>query len=224
MKAMILAAGRGERLRPLTDRIPKPLVEVGGVSLIERHIVSLKKAGITEIVINTAWLPEKLVEALGNGESLGVNIYWSHEIPGGLETAGGIKKALPLLGTDPFIVVNGDTLVDCDYASFAVHDLGDSYAHLWLTENPPHHPEGDFSIENGLVVNKPGFTFSGVAMYAPKAFEPVPEEKIPLRPWLSKWMEEGKVSGEMLNGAWFDAGTLQRIAAIEDYLAAKERK
>ena len=140
MKAMILAAGRGERMRPLTDLLPKPLLAVGGKPLIVHHIEKLKSAGVTELVINHAWLGHKLVEVLGDGSSLGVTIHWSAE-ESALETAGGIVQALPLLGADPFLVINGDTWLDLDYHTLVSQPLGDDLAHLWLVPNPPQTPE-----------------------------------------------------------------------------------
>ena len=161
MKCMILAAGRGERLRPITDRIPKPLVEAGGRPLIVHHLEKLRSCGISDIVINTAWLGEKLEEYLGNGESFGVNISWSRELPGGLETAGGLRHALHLLGTEPFLVVNGDTFIDADYSLFASHRLGAMKAHLWFVEKAAHNPQGDFDLQDGMVTTDRHYTFSG---------------------------------------------------------------
>ncbi len=218
-KVMILAAGRGERLRPITYRIPKPLVEVGGVPLIVHHINKLRDAGITDIVVNTAWLGEKLVEALGDGSSLGVSLKWSHEIPGGLETAGGLRHALPLLGSEPFLVLNGDTYIDADYREFRVSESWNSAAHLWLTVNPPHHPEGDFSIENGMVRNTPACTFTGAAVYNPEYIAEIPEGRCALKPWFTEWISRDLITGEMLSGTWFDVGTVQRLEEVNKYIS-----
>ena len=180
---MILAAGRGERLRPITDRIPKPLVEAGGRPLIVHHLEKLRSCGISDIVINTAWLGEKLEEYLGNGESFGVNISWSRELPGGLETAGGLRHALHLLGTEPFLVVNGDTFIDADYSLFASHRLGAMKAHLWFVEKAAHNPQGDFDLQDGMVTTDRHYTFSGAAVYDPAAILEIPDERQPLKPW-----------------------------------------
>lgn len=222
MKCMILAAGRGERLRPITDQIPKPLVEVNGKPLILYHIENLKSCGIKDFVINTAWLGEKLVEFLGNGEKFGVNISWSHEIAGGLETAGGLRHAISLLGTDPFLVVNGDIFIDLpNYHEFVEHKLNDMKAHLWFIENAKHNPQGDFDIEQGFVTQNRHYTFAGVAMYDPKAILEIPDERVPLKPWFIKWMEERKMTGELLNCPWFDVGSIERLNEVRVYVANK---
>ncbi len=224
MKAMILAAGRGERLRPITDTVPKPLVKVGSQPLIVHHIKKLAVAGIKEIVINTAWLGKCLSDALGNGVDLGVSISWSHEIPGGLETAGGIRHALHLLGNEPFLVVNGDTYIDGDYHQFTSKKINKLAAHLWLTENPLHHPQGDFSVIDGLVTSKPCYTFSGAALYNPEYIKELPDERLPLKPVLLSWMEKGLVSGDILCGKWFDVGTIERLKETNEYVVALENK
>lgn len=221
--AMILAAGRGERLRPLTDSIPKPLVEVGGEPLICRHIRLLREAGIRTVVINTAWLGEKLEEALGDGSAFGVAIRWSREIPGGLETAGGLRQALPLLGDRPFLAVNGDTFMDLDYRLFTAEDPRRGGAHLWLIPNPPHHPGGDFSLEGMRLLGAPGLTFSGAAVYSPSLIARIPEERLPLKPWILRWIAEGAATGELLPGAWFDVGTMERLAQVREYASAGAR-
>lgn len=154
MKAMIPTAGRGERMRPLTDLLPKPLLAVGGKQLIVHHIEKLKATGVTELVINHAWLGHKLVETLGDGSSLGVTIYWSAE-ESVLETAGGIVQALPMLGTEPFLVINGDIWLDLDYHTLVSQPLGDDLAHLWLVPNPPQNPTGDFALQAGRVMDTP---------------------------------------------------------------------
>lgn len=224
MKAMILAAGRGERLRPITDVIPKPLVKVGSFPLIVHHIKKLSGAGIRDIVINTAWLGHCLTEELGDGSSFGVSISWSHEIPGGLETAGGIRHALPLLGDSPFLVINGDTYIDGDFRQFMDKDLGSRAAHLWLTENPSHHPQGDFSLEGNLVRSEPCFTFSGAALYNPEYIQPLPDERKPLKPVLLSWMEKNLVTGELLSGKWFDVGSAERLQETRNYVLETEKQ
>ncbi|MCF5767498.1 N-acetylmuramate alpha-1-phosphate uridylyltransferase MurU [Aeromonas veronii] len=220
MKAMILAAGRGERMRPLTDLLPKPLLAVGGKPLIVHHIEKLKAAGVTELVINHAWLGHKLVESLGDGSALGVTIHWSAE-ESSLETAGGIVQALPLLGADPFLVINGDTWLDLDYHTLVSQPLGDDLAHLWLVPNPPQHPSGDFALQGGRVMDTPAFTFSGVGLYDPVAFAGLAGGARKLAPLLRDWMAQGRVGGSLLAGEWRDIGTVDRLRELDDQLQAR---
>ncbi|MCF7719819.1 nucleotidyltransferase family protein [Aeromonas jandaei] len=217
MKAMILAAGRGERMRPLTDLLPKPLLAVGGKPLIVHHIEKLKAAGVTELVINHAWLGHKLVETLGDGSALGVTIHWSSE-ESALETAGGIIQALPLLGDEPFLVINGDTWLDLDYRSLVEQPLGEHLAHLWLVPNPPQHPAGDFALQAGKVVDTPAFTFSGVGLYRPTAFAGLPAGARKFAPLLREWMAQGLVGGCLLAGEWRDIGTVDRLRELDEQL------
>lgn len=217
MKAMILAAGRGERMRPLTDLLPKPLLAVGGKPLIVHHIEKLKAAGVTELVINHAWLGHKLVETLGDGSTLGVTIHWSAE-ESALETAGGIIQALPLLGDEPFLVINGDTWLDLDYRSLVELSLGENLAHLWLAPNPLQHPAGDFALQDGKVVDTPAFTFSGVGLYRPAAFAGLPAGARKLAPLLREWMAQGRVGGNLLAGEWRDIGTVDRLRELDEQL------
>ncbi|HEH9404512.1 TPA: nucleotidyltransferase family protein [Aeromonas bestiarum] len=217
MKAMILAAGRGERMRPLTDSLPKPLLAVGGKPLIVHHIEKLAAAGVTTLVINHAWLGHKLVEALGDGSAFGVQIHWSAEASA-LETAGGIVQALPLLGPAPFLVINGDTWLDLDYRTLVTQPLGEDLAHLWLVPNPPQHPGGDFSLNAGRVQDAPAFTFSGVGLYDPAAFADLPPGARKLAPLLRDWMAQGRVGGTMLAGEWRDIGTVSRLRELDDQL------
>ncbi|KDV05016.1 mannose-1-phosphate guanylyltransferase [Aeromonas sp. HZM] len=219
MKAMILAAGRGERMRPLTDLLPKPLLAAGGKPLIVHHIEKLKAAGVTTLVINHAWLGHKLVAALGDGSALGVSIHWSAE-ESALETAGGIVQALPLLGSDPFLVINGDTWLDLDYAALVARPLGDDLAHLWLVPNPPQHPQGDFSLQGGRVLDAPALTFSGVGLYHPAAFAGLPCGARKLAPLLRDWMALGRVGGSLLAGEWRDIGTVDRLRELDEQLLA----
>ena len=217
MKAMILAAGHGERMRPLTDHTPKPLLEVGGKALIVWHIENLKKAGFEDIVINIAWLGEQIPVALGDGSKLGVNLYYSDEQQSGaLETAGGIIKALPLLGDEPFLVVNGD--VWCNFSYSNISPLkDDDLAHLVLVNNPEHNPDGDFSL-NDSRLNEAGdnkFTFSGIGYYHPDLFRNFEQGKHPLAPLLREKMRENKVSGELYNGDWRDIGTPNRLKELD---------
>jgi MurNAc alpha-1-phosphate uridylyltransferase len=219
MRAMILAAGLGTRLRPLTLQTPKPLLPVGGKPLIVWHIEALKRAGVTQIVINTAWLGDKLVEALGDGSAFGVEIYWSHEDEP-LETAGGIQKALPLLGSEPFILVNGDVWTRFDFAELVNKSLDVDLGHLVLVKNPPQHPKGDFVLDNGRIgqdgVEK--LTFSGISLLSPKLFESLPAGKAPLAPILRQTMDAGKISGERLQGHWVDVGTIERLAELDQQI------
>ncbi|MBL0542026.1 N-acetylmuramate alpha-1-phosphate uridylyltransferase MurU [Aeromonas caviae] len=219
MKAMILAAGRGERMRPLTDLLPKPLLAAGGKPLIVHHIEKLKAAGVTTLVINHAWLGHKLVAALGDGSALGVSIHWSAE-ENALETAGGIVQALPLLGCEPFLVINGDTWLDLDYRALVNQPLGDDLAHLWLVPNPPQHPQGDFSLQAGRVLDTPALTFSGVGLYQPAAFAGLPCGARKLAPLLRDWMVQGRVGGSLLAGEWRDIGTVDRLRELDEQLLA----
>jgi len=218
MKAMILAAGRGERMRPLTDTTPKPLLRAGGQSLIEYHLLALKAAGITDIVINHAWLGEQIENQLGNGSRYGVDITYSCEGGQALETGGGIFKALPLLGEAPFIVTNADIWTDFDYAALPTQIEG--LAHLVLVDNPPHHPEGDFVLDADKVSDGDGqrLTFSGIAVYSPGLFADIAETIFPLAPLLRGAMQKGQVSGEHHRGHWSDVGTPQRLEELEHML------
>ena len=220
MKAMSLAAGRGERMRPLTDSLPKPLLAVGGKPLIVHHIEKLKAAGVTTLVITHAWLGHKLVEALGDGRAFGVSIHWSAE-ESALETAGGIVQALPLLGSDPFLVINGDAWLDLDYHTLVSQPLGDQRAHLWLVPNPPQHPAGDFALQAGKVVDTPALTFSGVGLYDPAAFAGLAAGARKLAPLLREWMAQGRVGGSLLAGEWRDIGTAQRLHELDDQLQGR---
>lgn len=221
MKAMILAAGRGERMRPLTDQCPKPLLPAGGKPLIQWHIEALGAAGITELVINHAHLGQCLEEALGDGHALGVNIAWSREETA-LETAGGIRQALPLLGDAPFLVVNGDIHTDMDFAPLvrraATLAKDGPLAHLVLVANPPHHPAGDFALAQGHVraSGSPRLTFSGIGLYHPALFAHLPAgQPSPLAPLLRDAMAQGRVSGEYHGGLWLDIGTPERLAELD---------
>ena len=211
MKAMILAAGRGERMRPLTDSTPKPLLSVCGKPLIAHHIEALAKAGIKELVINHAWLGEKIETTLGNGADYGVRIQYSPEYPEALETGGGIFNALPLLGEAPFIVVNGDVMCDIDYHSLPTQPQG--LAHLILVPNPEHHPKGDFSLYERLMRSEgqPKWTFSGIGVYRPQLFAGCTSGKFQLAPILRKYMAQDQITGEVFKGFWMDVGTPQRL-------------
>ncbi|MFV5639955.1 N-acetylmuramate alpha-1-phosphate uridylyltransferase MurU [Acinetobacter oleivorans] len=220
MKAMILAAGLGNRMRPLTLYTPKPLLEVGGKPLIVWHIEKLKKIGVTEIVINSAWLADKLISSLGDGSQFGVDIRWTREDEG-LETAGGIINALPLLGADPFILVNGDVWTTMDFEALAHIKLNDDLAHLVLVDNPKQHTEGDFTLFDGRAftfdqdVTGENLTFSGVSVIHPKLFDGLEPGKRPLAPLLKQAMHNQKISGEKLKGAWVDVGTPERLLELD---------
>ena len=221
MKAMILAAGRGERMRPHSDSIPKPLLKVGGKPLIARLIQALSATGIREIVVNHAHLGTSIEAALGDGRKYGVEIRYSHETEA-LETAGGIAKALPLLGFDPFIVVNGDIYCDFDFSALVVRTLGQNLAHLVLVANPPHHSEGDFTLNDGRVgeTGAPRWTFSGIGLYRPELFAKImPGSKAQLAPLLRAAMAEKRVSGEVHDGVWHDVGTPERLSALNERVA-----
>ena len=220
MRALILAAGRGVRMRPLTDHTPKPLLSVGGHPLIEYHIRALAAAGFRELVINHAHLGGQIEQALGDGHRLGVEIAYSPEPPGALETGGGIFKALPLLGTGPFLVVNGDIWTDFDFTSLPREPRG--LAHLVLVDNPPQHPEGDFCLRDGVVSQSDGrrLTFSGIGVYRAELFADCRPGAFPLAPLLRQAMDRGAVSGERYGGLWSDVGTPERLAELDRCLSS----
>lgn len=229
MRAMILAAGRGERMRPLTDTCPKPLLKVGSEPLIGWHLRRLKAAGIEEIVINHAWLGQQIEETLGNGAAYGVSIAYSAEGAQGLETAGGIATALPLLGEEPFLVINGDVLTDIDFtlasAQAARLSAEQRLAYLWLVQNPAHNPKGDFVLQtDGAVVSTgagEALTFSGMGVYHPALFHDTPpKQAAKLAPLLRAAMEAGKVQGVKHEGLWLDVGTVERLAEAERLAAS----
>lgn len=223
MKAMILAAGLGNRMRPLTLHTPKPLLEVGGKPLIVWHIEKLKSIGVTEIVINTAWLGDKLVQVLGDGSDYGVHIAWSHEGEG-LETAGGIIRALPLLGKEPFILVNGDVWTNMDFESLLNVDLQQNLIHLVLVDNPVQHPQGDFVLADGRVftfeqgVLGEALTYSGVAVLSPELFAGLEDGKRPLAPLLVQAMRNGQASAEKMQAVWVDVGTPERLTVLDQQI------
>lgn len=219
MKAMILAAGRGERMRPLTDHTPKPLLMVGGKPLIVWHIERLAKAGFKEIVINHAHLGGQIEAALKDGKAWDVSIQYSPEATA-LETAGGIANALPLLGADPFLVVNGDVFTEIDFTSLALDN--DDLAHLIMVDNPPQHPEGDFALIGQRLKSEGNhkLTFSGVGVYHPHLFAAVKRgESAKLAPLLKEAMSKGLVSGRHYQGMWHDIGTPDRLSALDKQLS-----
>ncbi len=222
---MILAAGRGERMRPLTDHTPKPLLRAGGKALIEWHINALARAGIENIIVNTAHLGEQIEAALSDGARFGVRIAYSRETTA-LETAGGIANALPLLGSAPFIVVNGDIVCDFNFAALRerAFELArvDALAYLVLVDNPEHHPQGDFAVCDARIVEQgePLRTFSGIALYRPALFRDVkPGQRAALAPLLRQAMREGAVRGEHYRGLWLDVGTPERLTLADRLLA-----
>jgi len=223
MKAMILAAGRGERMRPLTDAVPKPLLEVGGRPLIEHTIVRLAAAGYRELVINHAHLGAQIEELLADGRRYGVQIAWSREPEGALETGGGIFQALPMLG-ERFLAVNADIWTDYPFAR--LQQIRDSLAHLVLVDNPAHHPDGDFSLQNDRVTagGATRLTFSGIGVYHCDLFRGCSPGRFPLAPLLRAAMNEAQVSGEHYTGAWFDIGTPERLAALDRRLVGGKGK
>ncbi|MCW8917814.1 MAG: nucleotidyltransferase family protein [Gammaproteobacteria bacterium] len=222
MRAMILAAGRGERMRPLTDHTPKPLLVAGGRRLIEHHLLALAAAGIDEVVINHAHLGEQIEAVLGSGERYGVSIHYSPE-GAALETGGGILHALPLLGAAPFVVVNGDIWCDYPFARLRGVEVRRGGAHLVLVPNPPQHPAGDFLLRDGLVGDEDQgeggrLTFSGIGLYHPSLFDGCQAGPFPLAPLLRRAMAAGRVSGERFTGRWFDIGTPERLQQLDNLL------
>jgi len=220
MKVLILAAGRGERLRPLTDNTPKPLLQVGGRPLIEHIIADLARAGFRECVVNLAHLGEQIQTRLGDGSRFAMRIAYSMEGNEALETGGGIHRALPLLGKEPFLVVNGDVATDFPFESLQNHPAG--LAHLVLVDNPLHHPQGDFALQGDRVMSEggPKYTFSGIGVYRPELFAGRKPGKFPLAPLLRDAMSTGLVSGQIHPGFWMDIGTVERLRELDERLTA----
>ncbi|MBI3576308.1 MAG: nucleotidyltransferase family protein [Gammaproteobacteria bacterium] len=223
MKVMILAAGRGERMRPLSDRIPKPLLPVAGKALLVHLIESLARAGLRDLVVNYAHLGRQIADYLGDGGQFGARIAYSPEPEGGLETGGGIFQALPLLDSDPFLVVNGD--IWTDYPFINLSKTLDGLVHLVLVDNPSHHPQGDFHLDGGRVEagGTPRLTFSGIGVYRRRLFEHCAPGRFPLVPVLRAAMERGQVSGEYYGGRWRDVGTPERLAELDRELVGPRR-
>lgn len=218
MRAMILAAGRGERMRPLTDHTPKPLLKAGDKPLIVHHIEALRAAGFREFVINLAHLGERIRATLGDGVAFGADIVYSQEPEGALETGGGIFNALPLLGDSPFLVVNGDIWTDYPFAKLPPSLTG--LAHLVLVDNPRHHPQGDFAVEHGRVkdIGELRLTFTGISVLHPALFAGCKPGRYPLAPLLRRAMAADQVSGERYRGIWWDIGTPERLAQVDRLL------
>ncbi|MDC9724913.1 MAG: nucleotidyltransferase family protein [Gammaproteobacteria bacterium] len=219
MKVIILSAGRGERLRPLTDKTPKPLLHAGKLRIIEHTIQSLVRAGFKDIVINTAHLSGQFPELLGDGDAYNATITYSPEQEGGLETAGGIINALPLLGDEPFLVVNGDIWTDYPFENLAHYKLKE-LGHLVFVDNPEHNPTGDFSLQSGKVSldgdNK--VTYSGIAIYHPALFANLDVQRLALKPLLLEAISKQMLSGEHYQGKWSDIGTIERLQTLTEQL------
>ena len=213
---MILAAGKGERMRPLTLVKPKPLLEVCGTTLIEHHIINLKNAGFKRIIINISWLGQQIMQKLGSGSQYGVDIRYSSEGPEPLETGGGMLKALPLIGDEPFLVVNGDIKTDFDFRNLKCD--AKSLAHLVLVNNPPHNNNGDFSIDENenlsFQAEKPKYTYSGIGIYNPQLFSGLEKGKFSVIPLLKQAMNKQLISGQLFKGKWDDIGTIERLTEI----------
>lgn len=212
-----MAAGRGERLRPLTDTLPKPLAPVAGKPLIVYHLEALAKAGIRDVVINLSWLGDRIKDALGDGHDYGVRIRYSEEGPVPLETAGGIFNALPLLGSEPFLVVNGDVWTDIDFGLLALDDA--SEASIVLVPNPTHNSRGDFALDGDTVIDRDGasqsYTYSGVGMYRPEFFSGCSPGRFPLLPLLKRAIAARRLRGQLHQGEWCDVGSIERLRELD---------
>jgi MurNAc alpha-1-phosphate uridylyltransferase len=222
---MILAAGRGERMRPLTLVKPKPLLEAGGVPLIVHHLHALRAAGIEDVVVNLSWLGAQIRGALGDGSRYGLRLQYSDEGPEPLETGGGIFRALPLLGAGPFLVLNGDVWADVDYSRLHDRIAPNDLARLVLVPNPPHNVRGDFVLANGRIVETEGerCTFSGVGVYRAALFDGCRDGIFKLAPLLRAAARAGRVGGELHTGTWLDIGTPERLAQLDDLLRRRNR-
>lgn len=221
LKAMILAAGRGERMRPLTDACPKPLLQVGGKALIHHHLEALARAGFRDLVINHAHLGEMIERSLGDGARWGVHISYSPEPSGALETGGGIRNALKLLGDGPFLVVNGDVWTDYDFTK--ARCPARMLAHLVMVDNPPHHKSGDFALQREMLCDTGDerLTFSGIGVYRPELFSGTAGGAFSLAPLLRQAIARGRVSGEYHRGVWTDVGTPERLQQLDRLLTNK---
>jgi len=215
MRAMLLAAGRGERMRPLTDDTAKPLLSVGGHALIDYHLRALGQAGVAQVVVNLSWQAEKIRRHVGEGGRFGLEVHFSEEGPVPLETGGGIHRALPRLGPGAFLVVNADVWTDYPLAGLALP--ADSLAHLVLVPNPGHHPGGDFPLDRSgrIVAEGARLTYSGLGAFHPELFAGCEPGRFPLKPLLDRALAFGRLSGELWEGRWFDVGTPVRLAALD---------
>ncbi len=228
MKAIILAAGYGKRLRPLTETTPKPLIEVGGKPLIQYHLENLADAGVKDVVINVHWLADRLIDTLGDGTDFGLQIRWSRETEL-LETGGGIRNALPMLGNAPFLLVNGDVYFDYSLRSLVQRSLAESLAHLVLVPNPEHHHKGDFCVDDEQRLSRTDsnndYTYAGAALIDPKLFDNLPSEPaaFPLLSPLLSALQKGLLTGEVHTGLWEDVGTIERLNALNQTLLSHTR-
>lgn len=220
MRAMILAAGRGERMRPLTDNAPKPLLSVGGKALVQYHLEALAEAGIRQIVINLAWKGRMIRDALGDGAAFGAKIQYSDEGDAALDTGGGVFNALPLLGDEPFLVVSGDIWTDYDFATCMDRLAADDIAHFVLAPNPPFHTRGDFALKDGRVVdaNAARLTYANIGVFRPAFFGGCTPGKFPLAPLMHHWAAAGRVSGELHASHWRNIGTPEQLAELDHEL------
>ena len=226
MDAFILAAGRGERLRPLTDQTPKPLLRVDQHSLIEHHLFRLKKSGFTRCIINVSWLGQKIITTLGDGTKYGLEIIYSEENHGALETAGGIRQALDLISSDVFIVISGDIWTDFPFESLTLPPNSDM--HLVMTSNPDHHPNGDFVLKNNLLrptrPDSKALTYTGIGCFHRRIFETLVPGLRPLRPIIDQSISAERASGIIYNGVWMDIGTKQRLEQIRNLQTIENRE
>jgi len=220
MKAMILAAGEGRRMRPLTDATPKPLLMAGGLSLLEHHIINLRDAGFTDLVVNAAYLGSAIRDFCGDGSRWNVSLTLSWESEP-LETAGAVVHALPLLGDEPFLVINGDIFCPYPFSTFPTRPIERGTAHLILVPNPPHNDGGDFSLLENQVTQPSGetWTFSGIGLYHPRFFADIPSGKRALKPLFDAAISRGRLSGQLWHGRWTDVGTPERLRLLNDALA-----
>ncbi|HEY6645212.1 N-acetylmuramate alpha-1-phosphate uridylyltransferase MurU [Povalibacter sp.] len=224
MKAMILAAGRGERMRPLTDSVPKPLLPVAGKPLLQYHIEALAAAGITDIVINLAWLGHLIREALADGSRFGVRIAYSDEGDAALETGGGIFEALPLLGPEPFLVVSGDIWTDCSLARVSKSLAASDVAHFVVVPNPKFHARGDFALKDGrLVAAGERLTYANIGIFRSEFFAGCSRGRFPLAPLMHEWIGKGRVGGELHHGRWCNVGTPEQLQELDASLRADRR-
>ncbi|RUO80692.1 mannose-1-phosphate guanylyltransferase [Idiomarina tyrosinivorans] len=223
MKAMILAAGRGQRMRPLTDSCPKPMLTVNGKPLLVYHLEKLRDLGVTEVVVNTAHLPEKIHQGLGDGSQWQLQIHYSDEPEGGLETAGGIINALPLLGDDPFWLINGDVWTDYPFHLLPTTLQGSDKAHLVMVDNQPHHPNGDFALQDGrLREAEPRLTYAGIGLFDARAFCGQAVAKKPLRPFFQQAIANDQLAGSYWHGQWTDVGTPERLQQLAQQLQRQD--
>lgn len=228
MRAMILAAGRGERMRPLTDRTPKPLLTVAGKAMIQYHIEALAAAGMREIVINLAWLGQQIRSAIGDGSQFGVRVHYSDEGDAALETGGGVFKALPLLagpsGTDPFVVVSGDVWTEYPLGDVGTKLSDTDIAHFVVVSNPEFHSRGDFGLADGRLTDSgERYTYANIGVMRPEFFAGCQAAKFPLAPLMFDWIRKGRVSGELFRGVWHNVGTPQQLQQIDQEASAQRR-